>query len=114
MSKTYRADFVPHGAYFFGNEKTFSFGDKGRSFISSEQTPSQSTLLGALRYALLYNFEYEGRRLFKPDRKYNLSVNEQAAVDNLIGKGGFDIGSSSEQDFGAIEKLSPLLSLIHI
>ena len=26
----------------------------------------------------------------------------------LIGKGGFDIGSSSEQDFGAIEKLSPL------
>ena len=108
MSKTYRADFVPHGAYFFGNEKTFSFDTGGRSFISSEQTPSQSTLLGALRYALLYNFEYEGRRLFKPDRKYNLSVNEQAAVDNLIGKGGFDIGSSSEQDFGAIEKLSPL------
>lgn len=49
-----------------------------------------------------------GVGLFKPDRKYNLSVNEQAAVDNLIGKGGFDIGSSSEQDFGAIEKLSPL------
>ena len=108
MSKTYRADFVPHGAYFFGNEKTFSFDTGGRSFISSEQTPSQSTLLGALRYALLYNFEYEGRRLFKPDRKYSLSDNEQAAVDNLIGKGGFDIGSSSEQDFGAIEKLSPL------
>ena len=108
MSKTYRADFVPHGAYFFGNEKTFSFGKEGRSFISSEQTPSQSSLLGALRYALLYNFEYEGRRLFKPDRKYNLSVNEQAADEYLSGKGGYDIGSYSEQDFDANKKLSPL------
>lgn len=108
MSKTFRADFIPHGAYFFGNEKTFSFGKSGRSFISSEQTPAQSTLLGALRYALLYDLEHDGKRLFKADRNYQLNDEEQAVVNALIGTTAFNIDSPTEQYFGAIERLSPL------
>ena len=60
MSKTYLLTFTPQEPYFFGNEKSFTYpGQKNggqygnRYYVKSEQTPSQSTLFGALRYLMI-------------------------------------------------------------
>ncbi|MEG2717669.1 MAG: hypothetical protein RR961_10055, partial [Eubacterium sp.] len=56
----YIITFTPEEPYFLGNERTFSFGDNkdkqqrsGKYHIESDKIPSQTTLLGTLRYLLL-------------------------------------------------------------
>lgn len=106
LTKTYKVTFRPVEPYFFGNEKTFAFPSKDENtkpalssyFVKSEDTPSQSTILGALRYLFLAHKN--------PDFKY---TKEQAA-DNVkaIGSASFDIASENVQDFGLIRKISPV------
>lgn len=101
--KTYLVTFKPTEPYFFGNEKTFVYPDlknishqANRYFIKSEIIPSQSTVLGALRYALL--------PIKRSDWGYStaeVAINEQA-----VGKSGFL--PSVEQSFGKIKKISPV------
>ncbi len=112
MIKTYKITFKPVEPYFFGNEKNFTFpGQKQKSayassyFIRSEKAPSQSTVLGALRY------------IFLPHKKadYSYLDNEKIDNENAIGKASFDVDyvpeNSSDsviQNFGIIKKVSPV------
>jgi len=103
--KTYRVDFKPISPYFFGNEKTFSYrgqkiGQKlsNQYYIKSERMPSQTTVLGALRY------------LFLAHKNHDYIYTEKEFSENAVrvGAESFDIGRSEAQDFGVIQKISPV------
>ena len=105
MVKTYKITFKPAEPYFFGNEKNFVFpGQTQKSaysssyFIKSEKTPSQSTILGALRYIFLVHKKTD----FKYD-KYEKEDNEKA-----VGEASFDAERNDVQQFGIIKKVSPV------
>ncbi len=106
MATTYKITFKPVEPYFFGNEKASAFPVKDGNaspsvssyFIRSEDIPSQSTILGALRYLFLAHKN--------PDFKYT----EEQAADNAkaVGPASFDIASEDVQKFGLIRKISPV------
>lgn len=105
MLKTYKITFKPVEPYFFGNEKNFVFpGQTQKSaysssyFIKSEKTPSQSTILGALRYIFLVHK--------KPDFKYE--PDEKADNEKAVGKSSFNADQDGVQDFGIIKNVSPV------
>ncbi len=111
MTKTYKVTFKPVEPYFFGNEKNFAFpGQKQKSiyaasyFIRSEKIPSQSTVLGALRYIFL-PYKWEN---FSPADADGKNKDKQAANDKAIGPTSFDIDSEDAQEFGVIKKISPV------
>lgn len=104
--KTYLVKFKPLEPYFFGNEKNFVFpkeeGVSGNSnptsyYIRSENGPSQSAILGALRYILL------------PHKKndWNYTQQEWEANNRIVGKKGFD-PTEDNPDYGVIESISPV------
>lgn len=94
----FQITFSPSGPYFFGDEKGFAFADGKNGeygklyYIKGENTPLQTTILGAIRYLLL------------PEKTF------AAAADaaHLIGKESFDPGSDHLLSFGAIKRLSAL------
>ncbi len=107
--KTYLATFKPIEPYFFGNEKSFVYpkaeSDKKASnkpqvsnsyFIKSEYVPSQSTILGALRYIFL--------PVKKSDWQYDNA--ERDLNNQTVGANGFN--PAEENDFGKIKKISPV------
>lgn len=103
--KTYRVEFTPISPYFFGNEKTFSYpGQKvgnalrNQYYIKSERMPSQTTILGALRY------------LFLAHKNADYTYTEAQFSENAarVGKESFDISRDHEQDFGTIHGISPV------
>jgi len=90
---------TPLEPYFFGDERTFSYSDAPASignsyFIKSQDTPSQTTLFGVLRY--LGNREKTFTGGYQRD-------------DEAIGKQSYDLSDSSNSNFGWIHKISPLL-----
>ena len=103
MMTSFLITLEPLEPYFFGGEKNFDFGKnkrqiKQRYFIRSQLTPAQTTLLGALRYAvlaannaLITDFEDRDQR-------------KRAA--ELIGENSFSFEKSC--DFGVIGKIFPL------
>lgn len=101
----YKVNFSPMGPYFFGNEKNFKFPGqkKGQEycnnyFIRSEDTPSQTTVLGALRYLLLPNINNE----------FTYSDEEKEENNKAVGEVGFKAESPNIQSFGRIQMISPL------
>lgn len=111
MIKTYKVTFKPVEPYFFGNEKNFAFpGQKQKSiyassyFIRSEKIPSQSTVLGALRYIFL-PYKWED---FSPADADKQNSDKKAANDKAVGPLSFDIDSEDVQEFGIIKKISPV------
>ena len=107
--KTYKVTFTPLEPYFFGNEKGFKYpvgkgehksGNKSQFtnqyFIRSERLPSQSTLLGALRYHFL------------PVKKSNWDYCEAERDLNsaTVGADGFD--PAEDRKFGKLLKISPV------
>lgn len=89
---------TPLEPFFFGNERTFAYGDAGRQkaesyYIVSDDLPSQTTLFGVLRYL--------GIKEKKSD--YSLSKYD---IDN-IGEESFDL-TKEKQNFGRIAGISPL------
>lgn len=103
--KQYLVTFTPMEPYFFGNEKNFKYPGQKNSgqqsnqyFIKSELVPSQTTLLGALRYILL------------PVKKsdYSYTDDEKELNNNTVGKESFDFSSNEKQCFGKIKEISPL------
>lgn len=91
----YKITFTPSGSYFFGNEKTFAYDGKPNEiyYISSENTPLQSTLFGALRFMLLPEKGFD---------KLGKTINTDA-----IGHESFNI-ESTNQNFGTIKKMSAI------
>lgn len=103
---TYRVTFTPLESYFFGNDKsrlltrdrrseTAIAGDV-RHIVRSEPLPSQSTLLGTLRY------------LFLPVKRSDWRYTEEERARNaaVVGEAGFD--PAEERTFGKLKALSPL------
>lgn len=102
MADKYLVTFTPKEPYFFGNEKSFiypkskgngQFGNK--YYIKSELSPSQSTLLGAVRYLMI------------PEKKQDRSAYVKTDLDALIGPASFN-PEDPEQEFGKIQKISPI------
>ncbi len=101
--KTYRVDFKPVSPYFFGNEKTFPYTGQNIGqhlsnayYIKSERMPSQTTVLGALRY------------LFLAHKKSNYTYNKEQFEENAkrVGEERFHIEKREAQDFGIIQSIS--------
>lgn len=101
----YLVKFTPLEPYFFGNEKSSTYDtDKDRTqksgnyFTRSEEKPSQSSILGVLRF------------LFLEHRRNDFKYTKQEKIDNAraVGKSSFDMKEVNEQDFGIIKSLSPI------
>lgn len=103
MSK-YLVRLTPAEPYFFGGENTFRFDNSGFEsesyYISSLPLPSQTTVLGMLRYVLL-----EQNGILSPSGKYSLEQHQRNA--ELIGEKPYNI-ASVENSLGAISSVSPL------
>ena len=101
----YLMTLTPQEPYFFGNEKTFRYpgakssGRGNRYYIKSEQTPAQTTWIGALRYLLLPIKKQFGQ--YSAD---DIEVNAKA-----VGPKSFEYGG--ENEFGAIRSISPMFLL---
>ena len=105
MDKIYKITFTPCEPYFFGNEKSFLYpGQSVRGlyansyFIKGEEMPSQSALLGALRYIFLVHKKAD----------YNYTMDELSDNNAVVGNKSFDIDSPEMQSFGIIKKCSPV------
>lgn len=88
----------PLEAYFFGNDKSFEFGNTeiqlaGSYYIESSDIPNQTTLFGVLRFIGIKNI------------KSNFKLDEEDIKQ--IGKESFDFKKDT-QDFGMIKKISSL------
>lgn len=91
----YKITFTPSGPYFFGNEKTFKYeAESELYYITGEDTPSQNTIFGALRYILLPTKGLD--KLTEPE---NIKA---------VGERGFNIDSKNKQVFGKIKGMSPV------
>ncbi len=90
---------TPIDTYFFGTENINPLNDEANYFLKSNKLPQQSTLLGALRYALLLNAD---ETLFDN----NTIVNKTEAA-KLIGEQSFKL-DEIEFKFGKIKKISPV------
>ncbi|MBS7007939.1 type III-B CRISPR module-associated Cmr3 family protein [Anaerostipes sp.] len=95
---TYRVLFKPLEPYFLGNERSFGF-DTGniRYYAESKEVPSQSTILGTLRYL--------GLKHIKSDFDY--SVEEKRANEKAVGRRSFSIENPPEE-YGSIKGISPI------
>ena len=93
---------MPLGSYFFGNEKIFDYsGNKnGRYYIKGENMPSQSAVLGVLRYLIM------------PVKKSNWNYSEDDIKRNeeVIGEKSFD-PENADATYGKIHCLSPVFLL---
>lgn len=98
----YLVTFKPQEPYFFGNEKRFTFmGERSDNvgsnyFVRSERVPSQSTMIGTLRYILL--------PIKKNYGEYTPADIEKN--DAAVGPRSFRYGD--ENRFGVIKELSPV------
>lgn len=99
----YKIIITPAEPFFFGNEKSFRYpGQKiggkysNSYFIKSEEVPSQSTILGALRYILI------------PHKNYPNDENKRKENEAAVGKLSFNIELSSKDGFGKIKSVSPV------
>lgn len=101
---SYKITFTPAEPWFFGNEKRFLFSNESSDsygkqyYIKSELMPSQSTVLGALRYILIPN-----KKL-----KYAYTDDDRRTNEEYIGKGSFNIDAAEVQSFGKIKSISPV------
>ena len=99
----------PLEPYIFGTEQGFDYpGERGTGkesyFVKSAEIPEQTTLLGMIRFALLSH-----NKLLNTSFSYTAENREE--MKKLIGPDSFSFLSEKEQDFGVIERLSPLFLL---
>lgn len=94
--KKYLVKLKPIGFWFFGSERNMGFGrDNVRVpyFVHSKLYPSQTTLLGGMRFLL---------------QKQLVGLNDDFSINTeLIGKESFNIEDDS-QSFGIIKKIGPV------
>lgn len=99
MSKKYLLRFTPLEPYFLGGENTFRVDERNKYFASSLLIPTATTILGALRYALL---ELTGT--LNTNGKYTQL--QKQTCDALIGPKSYCVGG--ENTFGKIKSISPV------
>lgn len=96
----YLIKLTPHHKFFFGGERTFGDKNKSNYLVKSNDFPQQTAVLGLVRFQLLResNFFDKAKNHIKPAHKKE--------VEQLIGKGSFDVGNVFE--FGKIGSISTL------
>jgi CRISPR-associated protein Cmr3 len=94
---------TPVDYYFFGAENINGITKEANYFQKSNKLPQQTTILGALRYALLLNA--------KSNVFLNNKIIDKEKASALIGEKSFDL-SETEFSFGSIMSISPVF-LIH-
>ncbi|WP_296883680.1 type III-B CRISPR module-associated Cmr3 family protein [Thomasclavelia sp.] len=104
--KTYRVELEPLEPYFFAGERSFGFGKNRKQnynnyFIRSESFPTQTTLLGTIRFEILKKYDLLTTDINKQDS------NLLAKQAKYIGAKSFDLKETTP-DYGMIKKLSPL------
>jgi CRISPR-associated protein Cmr3 len=90
---------TPIDTYFFGAENINPLNEEANYFLKSNRLPQQSTLLGALRYAILLNAD---ETIF-----HNNAIMNKEEAAKLIGEQSFKL-NATEFKFGKIEKISPV------
>lgn len=95
---------TPVGLFFFGGEQTFGDGANANYYARSNPFPQQTTLLGMLRKEVLIQ-----SLLFK-EKPGDYKDPDKLAMAEKIGKESFDL-TKVNQDFGVIERLSPVFIL---
>lgn len=103
---SYLIKLTPLEPYFFGGERNFSFGKSKKEtkpsyYIKSLEAPSQTTLLGALRYAVL-----AASNALITD--YGDALQREKCKE-LVGKNSFSF--AHEREYGKIDKIYPLFIL---
>lgn len=94
----YKITFVPMERFFFGSDNTFGNNNQENYFVRSMHFPQQTTLLGALRYLLLKDFD-----VMDKDGK----ITDSEKSNEIIGETGFSV-KQGKNNYGIIESLSPL------
>lgn len=97
MTAYYQISLKPLAPYFFGQGTNAGLGNKQNYFQHSAFMPSQTTLLGMLRYHLLLKKGWAFPQTTPSTKK---------DIDDLIGSKGFI--PSSNNNYGVINKISPV------
>lgn len=98
--RSYLVTLTPEEPYFFGGERSFKYGAVETTapntyYITSQKLPNQTSLLGALRYAIL-------------NQNGKLATNgSREAFSPLVGPKSFDLHDPA-LSFGCIRRLHPL------
>ena len=104
----YLVKFKPLEPYTFGTEQTFDYPSddektgKESYFVLSRTVPTQTTILGALRYLALKKKDLLHTDFHYPDLQ---------EIQKTIGSKSFCFESETVQDFGVIHSVSPLFLL---
>lgn len=106
MSKIYLVTLRPLEPYFFGDGKNLNFPNQSEKlkteyYVESLKIPSQSTLLGALRYMVL-------KKCGQLNSDGSLSLNKEQK--ELVGERGFSIHNNATK-YGVIEKIGSVFLL---
>ena len=114
----YQIRFTPMEPYFFGNERGLNYPGsmsqyQNLYFVRGENTPLQTTLLGALRFMMLQKHGRKPDDFSKLKGEDDVKKDKEAGIDSvneekLIGKNSFDPENTQGQGFGVIKKLSPV------
>ncbi len=100
---SYLVKLKPLEPYFLGGERNYNYlgvgPEKYNYLIKSQTVPSQTTLLGALRFAILQAFD-----VLKSG--YDYSSAERNTLNQLIGEKSYAYGGNF--DCGIIKRISPL------
>jgi CRISPR-associated protein Cmr3 len=104
----YLVSFLPVGNFYFGGEHGFDSDDRKNYLVHSNPFPQQTTILGALRYAIL-----QANDALTPVGGSPFNGKNIKEIESLIGAKSFDknfVGNeqNKEQSFGIIQSLSPV------
>ena len=102
----YLVKMTPIGQYSFGNEQGFKYPGETETgkesyLVRSEEIPEQTTILGLLRYLVL-----QSQGFLKTDFHY--TPEQQKKMEKYIGARSFSFQTKEIQDFGYIQKISPV------
>jgi CRISPR-associated protein Cmr3 len=97
MKTIYQVHLTPLERFFFGSEKTFGKNNQDSYFVRSRYYPQQTTILGMLRYLLLFQNDLMDK---------TGKVSNEDAANQLIGKSGFS--PVSDTNYGKILSISPI------
>jgi len=103
----YLVTLKPLEPFLFGGNQTFgTLGDKeaGSYLVTSRQFPQQTALLGMLRKELMI----QAGLLTRKRRGEWVDKHKNVAAINLVGYEKFSMSEKVLQDFGMIERLSPI------
>ena len=105
----YCVELEPIEDYFLGNERSFGFGRNNKViynnyFVISENLPTQTTLLGMMRYFVLKRMNL----LNKNFSNQGLTAQQIEKQKEFIGRSSFMMSYKDELDYGVIKKVSPM------